>query len=112
MKRIYPLLVVGFVLALAVTVYAQRRAGEQPDERTAISQVLAKIERLEDQVARLEAQVQALRGRQNVIVTPPVQPAPGPRLPEGWQQREYRGMKYYIVPCDPATGAPATQPVK
>ena len=113
MKRSHTFLVgCVVVLIIASAVYAQRKANELAMVPKAYSDLLAKVERLEDQVARLEAQVQALRRQPHTIVTPPVQPAPGRPLPEGWQEREYRGLKYYIVPCDPTDAAPATQPVK
>ena len=112
MKRTHTILVGCAILIFAATVYAQRRAAERTYIPKGQEDLAAKVERLEDQVARLEAQVQALRARPNTILTPPVQPAPGRPLPEGWQEREYRGLKYYIVPCDPTTAPPATQPVK
>jgi hypothetical protein len=100
------------VLIIASAVYAQRKANELAMVPKAYSDLLAKVERLEEQVARLEAQVQDLRGRRNVIVTPPL-PAPAPSpLPKGWQEREFNGVRYFIVPCEATGAAPTTQPVK
>jgi hypothetical protein len=112
MKRTHTILVGCAVLIFAATVYAQRRANERTYAPRGQEDLAAKVERLEDQVARLEAQVQDLRGRRDINVTPPV-PAPAPSpLPKGWQGREFNGLRYYIVPCDQTVVVPATQPVK
>jgi hypothetical protein len=111
MKRIHHLMIVAVVL-IATTVYAQRRANELPAVPKAYADVLEKVERLENQVARLEAEVRALRSRRNIITTPAVPAIPSQPLPPGWREGEYRGMKYYIVPCDDKAAAPTTQPVR
>ena len=80
-----------------------------PSDRTSL---LARVTRMEDRIASLEAQVRDLRERRTVITTPAI-PHPGDPLPPGWQEREFNGLKYYIVPCDDAVAAPpTTRPVQ
>lgn len=112
MKRIQYLLIIAVVLVAAATVYAQRRANELPAVPKAYHDLLAKVERLEDQVARLEGEVRELRARRKIITTPAVPAIPRQPLPPGWREGQFNGMKYYIVPCDDNAAAPTTQPVR
>ena len=112
MKRTHHLILVAVVLVATVTVYAQRRANELPAVPKAYADVLEKVERLENQVARLEAEVRELRSRRNIITTPAVPAIPSQPLPPGWRQGQFNGMTYYIIPCDDKAAAPTTQPVR
>lgn len=85
-------------LALFGAVYAGSNekppAGRQPD---CCKQLLSRIE-------ALEARIQALEARGPSAVLPERYPAPlridPKRLPPGAQEREFNGMKYYIIPLD------------
>jgi hypothetical protein len=61
-----------------------------------------KLQELSDRVKRLE---EAMK-RPGIVVPPTAPystvPAPGAPLPKGWYEREFNGMKYYIVLVDPA----------
>jgi len=78
---------------------------DEPAEEKKPQQPTNQIEQLLDRVATLEKRVAELEKRQPMVVVPrptsPVARPPSLRnrpLPEGWQQREFNGVPYYIVP--------------
>jgi hypothetical protein len=95
----------------------------EPDLARENARLRAEVESLTSRVARLESRVKELEAGKPPApkaplrfappqVVPKVVPkAPGavdPRsptqsrpVPEGWQEREYNGMKFYIVPLRP-----------
>lgn len=84
---------VAVALALVGVLYAEsdkrEPAGRQPE---CCKQLLSRIE-------ALEARIQALEARSPSVVLPERYPAPQ-RLPPGAQEREFNGMKYYIIPLE------------
>ena len=85
-------------LALFGVLYAESDekppAGRQPD---CCKQLLSRIE-------ALEARIQALEARGPSAVFPERSPVPlridPKQLPPGAQEREFNGMKYYIIPLE------------
>lgn len=72
------------------------------------------IAQLQSQIAKLEERVAQLELRSGLLAYPPVvqpdgliaqplqrfQAVPNTQLPEGWQQREFNGAPYYVVPLE------------
>jgi hypothetical protein len=68
----------------------------------------AKVRGLEDQVIALQRELAALRAQRPILTSPPtavpnpsrpmVPVQPGTQVPNNWQQREFNGMTYYVVP--------------
>ena len=105
------LLIATIVLAAAATVFAQqRRAAEAPRPANDRIDLLAKIDRLEDRITKLEDEIRTLRSPRSVITVPTV-PAPTQPLPPGWKEGQFNGLKYYLIPCATETTAtPTTRP--
>ena len=91
------LLVVSF--ALALTVYGRTNAekGEKNGQPSA-----EPLKQLMDRIGKLEARVAELEKRQRVIVVPRQPPGllPKRQVPQGWTEKEFNGLPYYIVPLD------------
>jgi hypothetical protein len=64
--------------------------------------VMAQFEQLRDRVAKLEARIKQLEKKPTYITVPDSRlPLPAMRtIPDGWQEREFNGMKYYLVPLN------------
>jgi hypothetical protein len=93
------LVVLGAILiAPAVTSVIRAQSADEPVERGALEQLRERIEKLEARVEQLEKQPR-------LRVTPQTPPyAPGQRrIPEDWQEREFNGLPFYIIPCEKAT---------
>jgi hypothetical protein len=82
---------------------------DRPAQEKTPQQLADQIKQLSARVAILEKRVAELEKRQPMVVVPQPQPslphAPSPSapirpLPKGWQQREFNGIPYYIVPLD------------
>jgi len=90
------------VLCVTVILALDRPAQEETPQQPAdqIAKLLVRVAALEKRVAELEK-------RQPMVVVPqPTVPRaqtpslPKRPLPDGWQQREFNGIPYYIVPLD------------
>jgi len=99
--------VILWTVAAFATASAVVWAAEKPSDNT-----VGQIQKLQERVTQLEARIVALEKKQPVIalptkpildglnILPPstsVVPAPN-ALPKGWQEQEFNGMPYYIVP--------------
>ncbi len=73
--------------AVAILMAADKSPPASPDEA---------LRKLQERVAQLEARVNALEQRQPNIALPPE--SINKPIPKGWEQREFNGMEYYIVP--------------
>lgn len=97
-KSLFSAVAVAVALALVGVLYAQsdnrEPTGRQPE---CCKQLLSRIE-------ALEARIQALEARSPSVVVPERYPVPHridpQRLPPGAQEREFNGMKYYIIPLE------------
>ncbi|HEY7117998.1 MAG TPA: hypothetical protein VH475_15530 [Tepidisphaeraceae bacterium] len=95
-----------------------------PDELT---QLRADVAKLNERVAALEKEIAALKARPQaagtitLVPTPtvpgagqPVQPPGGLKMPQGSVEREFNGVRYYVVPLDrqpsPAETTPIAEP--
>ncbi len=107
-----------WVVCIAVMGFATYRwieAGEEPAAK-AVSSVT--LQELLDRVQKLETRVDQLEGRPltlfpahgllprygNVPYSHSPSYPPGTEFPNGWQQREINGIRYYLVPLDSAAG--------
>ena len=86
-------------VATCLTVGFMQRSGA--DEKGP-KDVTAQLKQLQDNVTKLEARIAALEKRPLYLTVPERTPSLLPErvVPKGWQQREFNGMKYYIVPVD------------
>ena len=105
-----------------------QRAAREPEAQDLArenARLRQQVESLQARVGRLEARVKALEAEKAPAPAPElrlVPPAPQPpratprgtvprkpggsgRLPEGWQERRFNGIKFYIVPLKPAQQA-------
>jgi len=99
MVRRYVLLVILCAAAVCVTVSAVVSATEKNSPDNSAGQV----QKLQERLTQLETRVAALEKKQSYVVLPPTTPplySPSKPLPNGWQQREFNGMQYFIVPLD------------
>jgi hypothetical protein len=64
--------------------------------------VMTQLKQLQEKVAKLEARVVDLERKPSYITLPETSRGLRslPNVPKGWQQREFNGMKYYIVPLE------------
>jgi hypothetical protein len=97
------LVLAGVVVAgLATTAVIGAAANESGAKPSRFEQLLERVERLEARVAELEKQTRVL------VVPRATAPAkPRGRVPEGWVEKEFNGVPYYIVPCDEKDAAVA-----
>ncbi len=78
-------------------------ASEQPKSAGDTLQSLkARIDKLESQVSALQAQVKDLGSRvsSKVLTLPGTHVFPGNKIPPGAVEREFNGMKYWLVPLN------------
>ncbi|MBD3178483.1 MAG: hypothetical protein GF417_02205 [Candidatus Latescibacteria bacterium] len=98
------LLVAGCIVLAALFAYDAKSAGggtESGEEEHNTEQFLARISSLEEKVESLERRVLTLEARQHETLTNIVVPERWPEMesiPPGWEQREFNGMPYYMVP--------------
>jgi hypothetical protein len=66
------------------------------------SNVLSELKQLRNRVAELEERIGKLEKQRSYVAVPQPMPVPPQRraVPENWQEREFNGLKYYIVPLD------------
>jgi hypothetical protein len=130
--RLSPLLGAGIVAAVALCVViflgtggvtAAAAAAAGPDD---VTQLRADVAKLNERVAALEKELAALKARTpagtiTLVPTPavpvpaqPVQGGGGLKMPEGSVEREFNGIRYFVVPLDrqpsPAGTAPIGEP--
>ena len=84
------------VSALVAALAADGKSPETPSEQ---------IQKLQERIAQLEARIKALEQKQPCVVLPSNVAVPkgltlNEPLPKGWQQREFNGRPYYVVPLD------------
>lgn len=79
----------------------QQLVGEKADE---IQRLRNENDKLKQDVERLKGELHAVRAAGNV---PFVRPPLAPRIPDGWQLRQFNGVPYYIVPLDSPAAKPA-----
>jgi hypothetical protein len=62
----------------------------------------AQLKELQDKVAKLESRIADLEKRPSYVTVPTTSPSlhSVPSVPRNWQEREFNGMKFYIVPVD------------
>ncbi len=101
MKSYTMAVVVCGVLAALLAYAAGDKGKEDAPEITLLKN---KVEALEQRVAALEARLSGLQAPATIVV-----PQIWPQLktvPQGWQQKEFNGLPYYLVPirAEPGKG--------
>ncbi len=98
-KPITAVLVLGIcVLSMAVARGVnESKKNTSPSETSDLKDIVAI---LTARVAALEKRIQTLEASQQRIVIGRSMVPDRKTLPKGWQQREFNGIPYYIVPLD------------
>jgi hypothetical protein len=103
--RIVFVILAALLVAPAVTSVIRAQPSDTSAESTELEQLRQRIDKLEERVKQLEQQPRV----QITQPSPPYGPTPR-RIPDNWEQREFNGMPFYIIPCD--NEANATVPPK
>jgi hypothetical protein len=104
-KKLMILLSVILAGGLLGLYFANREtaASESPKVAGDSVQVLkTRVDKLETQVSALQAQVRelALKASSRVLTLPGTHVFPGNKIPPGAVEREFNGMKYWLVPLN------------
>lgn len=98
MKRWSIIVVIFVIFAVAIAYATGSREDKEQSEVVLLKKRVAILEKKVDSLEkRLSEKEQSLK-----LVIPPKFPEMQP-LPEGWQQREFNGLPYYLVPLDKNT---------
>ena len=98
MKKRVIILVGCVIFAVAIAYAAGTRENKEQSE---IALLKKRVDALENKVNSLEQRLSE-KEKSLKLVIPPKFPEMQP-LPEGWQQREFNGLPYYLVPLDKNT---------
>lgn len=94
------MLLLSVAVFISISIFAAET--EQSSEQDEITQLKEKIEALEERVAELEKKLE--KKQPNIILKQKKTPQlpdfslPQQDIPQDWEQKEFNGMSYYIVP--------------
>lgn len=94
MKK-FKIVVICMSVLLASTVWTQTETKTDEDVSKQIKELQNQVEMLEKRIQSLEKELKSLAHRSVAI------PKTFPKLqkvPEGWEEYEFNGMNYYIIP--------------
>jgi hypothetical protein len=106
-KKLSILVLVALFLGLLGFYAGSQSSAASEQSQTAVESprdTSARIDKLEAQVADLQAQIKALSSKSfsQFLALPRTQSLPGNKMPPGATEREISGMKYWIVPLKDA----------
>lgn len=118
MPRLFTLSFVAVVTALFLSAYVV--AGGADDEHKPkpadtgdkmLSERIAVLEKRVAELEELEKRVTALEqlSGQTIIRSYQLPPGSTEPLPPGWQEHEFNGLRYYLVPLNEQNAPPATK---
>ena len=104
-RKVLILVLVIFAIGLLAFYVADRVAAATEQQKSAANSAQdlnSRVGKLEAQVAALQAQIKVLASKASsqVLAVPRTHVFPGNKIPPGAKEREFNGMKYWIIPLN------------